>query len=122
MQTQTQTPFYVVERRIQTLTVTSILQKMDRRCPPTSDREQVPAFLRHLATLLTCGASDDPDAKRVIAVTGTLDAEELRTLIVTQNPFGSSDVFEFGVRQITKSNGTFEEVVKQYVHSALLAA
>jgi hypothetical protein len=89
-------------------TLTSILQKMDRRssCPPTSDRKhrQVPAFLRHLATLFTCGASDNPDAKRVIAVTGTLDAEELRTLIVTQNPFGSSDVSEFKVRQITISH------------------
>ena len=111
---QTPPTFDVVERRIQTLT--SILQKMDRRCSPTSDRKQVPAFLRHLATLLTCGAS------RVIAVTGTLAAEELRTLIVNQNPSSSSNVSEFGVQQITKSSATFEEVVKQYVPDCLPSA
>jgi len=116
---QTSPTFDVVERRIQTLT--SILQKMDRRCPPTSDRKRVPAFLRHLATLLTCGASDDPDAKRVIAVTGTLAAEELRTLIVNQNPFSSSKVSEFGVQKITKSSGTFEEVVNQKKNAKLSA-
>ena len=108
------TTFDVVERRIQTLT--STLQKMNRQCSPTSDRKQVPAFLRHLATLLTCDTSDDPDARRVIAVTGTLAAEELRTLIVSQNPSGSSDISEFGVQQITMSIGTFEEVVKRYVY------
>jgi hypothetical protein len=103
-----------VERRIQTLT--SILQKMDRQCSPTSDRKQVPSFLRHLATLFACDTLDNPDTKRVIAVTGTLAADELRTLIVDQNPSSSSNVSEFGVQQITKSSGTFEEVVKQYVH------
>lgn len=92
----------VMGRRIQTLT--SILQKMDRRCSPTndSDRKQIPPLLRHLATLLTFDVSDDPDDKRVIAVTGALVAEKLRTLIViNQNPSGSSNVSEFGVRQIT---------------------
>ena len=108
------TTFDIAERRIQTLT--SILQRMNPQCSPTSDRKQVPAFLRHLATLLTCDTSDDPDARRVITVTGTLAAEELRTLIVSQNPSGSSDVSEFGVQQITKSIGTFEELVKPYVH------
>ena len=98
------TTFDVVERRIQTLT--STLQKMNRQCSPTSDRKQVPALLRHLATLLTCDTSDDPDSRRVIAVTGTLAAEELRTLIVSQNFSSSSDISEFGVQQITKSIGT----------------
>ena len=82
----------------------------------TNDRKQVPSFLRHLATLFACDASDDPDSKRVIAVTGTLDAEELRTLIVVQNPSSSRNVSEFEIQKIAKSNGTFEEVVKQYVH------
>ena len=112
---QTPPTFDVVERRIQTLT--SILQKMDRPCfdTPTSDQSKeapLTTFLRHLATLLSCGASDDPGP----AVTATLTAEGLRTLIVYQNPSGSSDVSEFGVQQITKSSGTFEEVVKQYVY------
>lgn len=113
--------FDVVERRIQTLT--SILQKDWHRSLPSGwDRiwKQAPAdYLRHLATLLNCGTSDDPDAKRVIAVTGILTAEELRILVVNQNPSGSSNVSEFGVQQITKSSGTFEEVVKQYVHHRL---
>jgi len=93
--------------------LTSILQKMDRWCSPTtSDRSQVPAFLCHFATLLTCG---NPDAKRVIAVTGSLTSEDLRTLVVTQNPFGSSNISEFGVKEISRSSGTFEEVVQKYV-------
>ena len=113
MQTSQNAVFDVVERRIQTLT--TILQNMDRRHFATSDPNQVPAFLRHLATLLTCGHEDDPDAKIVIALTGTLTNEELRIVVVTQNPFGSSNVSEFGVKEITKSSGTFEEVVNGYV-------
>ena len=42
--------------------------------PTTSDRKQVPAFFVTWP-LLTCDTSDDPGAKRVIAVTGTLAAE-----------------------------------------------
>lgn len=114
--------FDVVERRLQTLT--SILQKDWRRSLPSYsywDRirnvKQAPAdYLRHLATLLNCSTPDDPDAKKVIAVTGILTTEEIQILIVNQNPSGSSSVPEFGVQQITKSSGTFEEVVKQYVH------
>jgi hypothetical protein len=79
-----------------------------------SDRSQIPAFLRHFATLLTCGDIFDDDAKNDIAVTGSLTSEELRTLVVSQNPFSSSDVSEFGVEQIARSSGTFEEVVKKY--------
>jgi hypothetical protein len=104
MQISPNAAFDVVERRIQTLT--SILQNMNRRRFPASNGSQVPTFLRHLATLLTC---DDADA---IAVTGSsLTNEELPTLVVTQNPFGS----EFGVKENTKSSRTFEEVVNGYV-------
>ena len=113
MQTSPNAAFEVVERRIQTLT--SILQNMNRRDSPTSDRSQVPAFLRHLATLLTCDRKDDADAERVIAVTGSLTNEESRTLVVTQNSFGPSNVSEFGVKEITKLSGTFEEVVNGYL-------
>ena len=90
MQTSPNAAFEVVERRIQTLT--SILQNMSRRHSPTSDRSQVPAFLLHLATLLTCDRKDDAGAERVIAVTGSLTNEQSRTLVVTQNPFGFSNV------------------------------
>ena len=94
------TEFSDLERRIQTLT--SILRSMDRRYPhTTSDRSLVPAFLRHLVTLFTRGQKDDPDAKRVFAVTGNLAVvdvtggpayDELRTLVVTQNPFSASNL------------------------------
>ena len=112
MQTPPNAAFDVVERRIQTLT--SILQNMNRRHSPTSDRSQVPAFLRHLATLLTCDRKDDADAERAIAVASLAD-EESRTLVVTQNPFGTSNVSGFGVEEITKSSGTFKEVVNGYL-------
>ena len=75
MQTSPNAAFDVVERRIQTLT--SILQNMNRRHSPTSDRSQVPGFLRHLATLLTCDRKDDPGGERVIAVTGSLTNADL---------------------------------------------
>ncbi|EDR06078.1 uncharacterized protein LACBIDRAFT_294726 [Laccaria bicolor S238N-H82] len=112
MQTSPNTDFDLVERRIQTLT--SILHAMKRRHPPTSRQreKEAPAFLRHLATLLTCGSKDDAEARRVIAVTGSLFDEELRTLVVTQNPSGSTDISELGVEEIMKSSGTFEQVVK----------
>ena len=113
MQTSPDAAFDLVERRIQTLT--SILQNMNRRHSPTSDRSQAPAFLSHLATLLTCGSKDDADAKRDIAVTGSFTNEESRILVVTQNSFGSSNDSQFGVKEITKSSGTFEEVVNGHV-------
>ena len=112
MQTSSKAAFDVVERRIQTLT--SILQNMNRRHSPTSDPSQVPAFLRHLVALLTCDRKD-VDATRVVAVTGSLTNEKLRILVVTQNPIGPSNVSEFGVKEITKSSGTFEEVVNGHV-------
>jgi hypothetical protein len=114
MQSSPNAEFKVLERRIQTLT--SILQNMKRRHPPTHDESQVPAFLRHFATLLSCGNKDDHDvdANRVIAVTGSLTSEELRILVVSQKPCNFFDS-EFGVKEITKSSGTFEEVVNGYV-------
>ena len=113
MQTSPNAAFDLVERRIQTLT--SILQNMNRRHSPTSDRSQPPAFLSHLATLLTCDHKDDADAKRFIAVTGSLTNEASRILVVTQNPVGPSNISDFGVKEITKSSGTFEEVVNGHV-------
>ena len=111
MQASPNAKFGAVERRIQTLT--SILQNMERRCSPTSNQGEIPAFLGHMATLLTCRDERDADAKKCISVTGSLTAEELRTLVVTQNPFGSSIVSELGVERIMMSNGTFDEVVKK---------
>ena len=113
MQTSPNEAFDLVERRIQTLT--SILQNMNIRHSPISDWSQAPAFLSHLATLLTCDHNDDADAKRVIAVTGSLTNEASRILVVTQISFGSSNDSQFGVKEITKSSGTFEEVVNGHV-------
>ncbi|KIJ93921.1 hypothetical protein K443DRAFT_376416 [Laccaria amethystina LaAM-08-1] len=89
MQISPNAAFDVVERRIQTLT--SILQNMNRRRFPASNGN-------------------------AIAVTGSsLTNEELPTLVVTQNPFGS----EFGVKEKTKSSRTFEEVVNGDKNSKL---
>ena len=79
-----------VERRI--LAVTSILQKMDRQhSPTTTNSSQIPPFLRHLATLLTCGDETGADYKKSVAFIGSLTAEGLRILVVKQNPFKSGD-------------------------------
>jgi len=114
MQISPDRPFNVVEQRIQTLT--SILQKMDRRRSTISVRSQVPAPPRHFATLVTCGSNNDPDTKRVIAITGSLTSVDLRILVVIQNPFGSSGISEFGFKEISRSSGTFDDVVKKYVY------
>ena len=111
MQASPNAKFGAVEQRIQTLT--SILQNMERRCSPTSNQGEIPVFLRHLTTLLTCSDKRDADAKKCIAVTGSLTAEALRTLVVTQNPFGSSIVSELGVERIMMSNVPFDEEVKK---------
>jgi hypothetical protein len=103
-----------VERSI--LTVTSILQRMGRQHPPTTTNSgQIQPFLRHLATLLTCGDENDADSKKGVAVTGSLTAEGFWILVVAQNPFKSGDRAELRVQRLKKSNGTFEEVVKGYV-------
>ena len=79
--------------------------------PTTRDRSLIPAFLRQLTTLLTCSHKDDPDAKQIIAVTGSFTSGDLWILVLTQNPFGTNDVSGFGVKEITKSNGTFIKAV-----------
>lgn len=78
----------------------------------TSNWTLIPAFLRHFATLFTCGQKDDPDAKRVNVVTGSFTSRDLRILVLTQNPFGTSNVSEIRVKEITKSSGTFKAVVE----------
>ena len=100
-----------VERRI--LAVTSILQKMDRQhSPTTTNSSQIPPFLRHLATLLTCGDETGADYKKSVAFIGSLTAEGLRILVVKQNPFKSGDRATLQAQRLMRSSGTFEEVVK----------
>jgi len=106
--------FSDVERSI--LTITSILQRMRREhSPTTTNSSQIPAFLSHLATLLTCDDENDADYKKSVAITGSLTAEGLKLLVVTQNPFKSGDRSRLQVQRLTKSTGTFEEVVR-YVY------
>ena len=57
--------------RIRTLFTT--LRKMHQADSPTSTRKEGPAFLRHIATLLTRGTSSDKEVGRVIAVTATIE-------------------------------------------------
>jgi len=108
--------FSDVERSI--LTITSILQRMGRQHSPTTtnSRSQIPAFLSHLATLLTCDDESDTDYKKSVAVAGSLTAEGLKLLVVTQNPFKSGDRGKLQVQRLKKSTGTFEEVVAGYVY------
>jgi len=99
-----------VERSI--LTVTSILRR--QHSPTTTNPSEIQPFLRHLATLLTCGDENDPDSKKSVAVTGSLTVEGFQILVVTQNSFNSGDRAELRVQRLKRSSGTFE-VVKGYV-------
>jgi len=64
---------------------------MSSRHFPTTNRCQIPAFLHHLAILLTCGDEDDTENKKVVAFTGSLTAEGLNILVAIQNPSKCGD-------------------------------
>jgi hypothetical protein len=66
---------------------------------------QIPPFLRHLATLLTYDDENDADYQKSVAVTGSLTAEGLQILVVTQSLFESGDRITLQVQRLKRSSG-----------------
>ena len=97
-------------------TLSTILHNMHRRADtPTRTRKDVPAFLRHIATLLTRGTSRDKEAnKNIVAVTATVEESSMKLLIVAQNtPNASqngSEPFNMGVTAVERSSRTAVEI------------
>ena len=108
--------FAKVSQRIETLT--QVLSRMVINDPPQAfDNKQIPDLLRHFAILLTCGQKEDPETKRVIAVTGKHTAAgTLNTMVITQNPRDpESQVACLAVDRIVKPDKKFEEVISGWV-------
>lgn len=105
--------FNGLEKRIKTLT--TMLQNLNLQGPVSKSNGDVPAFLRHFATLLTCGDNKDRDDKKAVSVTGSITHGGIQILIVTQNPVHSS-AHEFEVEKIAKSSKTFQELVDGCVY------
>ncbi|KAJ3511204.1 hypothetical protein NLJ89_g4240 [Agrocybe chaxingu] len=97
--------------RIRTLTAT--LRKMQQAERPQSTRSEVPSFLRHMATLLTCGSSADRQVKPVVAVTGAIEATGVKTLVVVQNALSGRGPQPFSLegRYITKKDDSFDAII-----------
>lgn len=107
--------FIGVEQRIRTLT--TILQNMNVTHPPNREKGQIPSFLRHFATLLTCGDTHVGDSNKVVAVTGSITPTGIQSLVVTQSSCLSSSEPCLEVEYLARSNKTFEQVVNDwYVH------
>lgn len=90
---------------------------MKHKKHPSSEKDKIPAFLRHFATLLTCGGMNDKEARKVVAVTGSFESSErVKTLVVTQNPSAQPIVEKLDLKRVVRGTDTFDEVVMRYLH------
>ncbi|CAA7270715.1 unnamed protein product [Cyclocybe aegerita] len=95
--------------RIRTLTAT--LRRMHNTERPPSSPSEVSSFLRHMATLLTCGSDTDPPTKQVVAVTGGIEETGVKTLVVVQNESPGPEAFSLQGHDIAKSDEPFDEII-----------
>ena len=95
-------------------TLSSILHEMSAADAPSSTRGDVPAFLRDVAILLTRGSSRDREGKQVVAVTGKIEQDSVKTLVVTENSPSAiqnqSQAFSLRFVRVAKTPGTFREI------------
>lgn len=102
-----------LQRRIRGLT--TILHKFAVQTGPSKQPRDNHSLLRHFTTLLTCGSKYDTDAKRVVAVTGSIDSvRPVRTLVVSQNPHKNSTVQSISLKLVKKRHRSLNEVVAGY--------
>jgi len=104
--------FIKVENRIRALT--TILKNLNYHTTPSSDPKDVPSLLRHFANLLrvTTGDRKCPEAKKVVAMTGSLLPDgKINALVVTQSPFSKSGMKNLCIEDVSKSEKSFDEIV-----------
>ncbi|KAF8414845.1 hypothetical protein L210DRAFT_852298 [Boletus edulis BED1] len=100
------------EVRTSIRTLTSLLHRFNVQKSPSKSPKDIPRLLRHFTTLLTCGERGDEQAKKVIAVTGAIDAtNQVKTLVVAQNRLLAPSVNHY-VKLIEKDQRSLDEVVK----------
>jgi len=100
-----------LQRRIRGLT--TILHRF--AVQEWASSEFVDPFLRHFATLLTCNEEYDTDAKRVIAVTASIDpGQHVRVLIAAQDPHTPSSATPIFMKPVQKRYRSLDEVVAGY--------
>ena len=91
---------------------------MHQADPPTSSGEEVPVFLRHIATLLTRGTARDKEAKHSVAVTTTIEESNLKMLVVAQNSPNArqnvSEPFKIVITTVEKSTRTLKDIYDRY--------
>ena len=101
-----------LQRRIRGLT--TILHKF-AVCQQPRYYIQAQSFLHHFTTLLTGGGEYARDAKRVFAVTGSIDpGQPVRALVVAQNPRSESPVGSISLTQVKKSHRSLDEMMERY--------
>ena len=95
-------------------TLSSILHEMSAVDAPSSTQGDVPAFLRDIAILLTRGSFRDREGKQVVAVTGKIEQDSVKILVVTENSPNAiqnqSQAFSLGFVRVAKTPGTFREI------------
>ncbi|KAJ3505231.1 hypothetical protein NLJ89_g7524 [Agrocybe chaxingu] len=80
--------------------------------PAVRTRRDLPPFLRHLATLLTCGGDKACMAAQVVAITGIVEERGVKALVVTQNAAATqSTPFFLKGHKVAKSNETFDAII-----------
>ena len=100
--------FIEVENRIRALT--TILKNLDYHITPLSDPKDFPSFLRHFVNLLTTG--DRKCSEKVVAMTGSILPDgKVSTLVVTQNPSPKSGVENLCIKDVSKSEKSFDAIV-----------
>jgi hypothetical protein len=85
---------------------------LDYHITPLSDPKDFPSFLRHFVNLFTTGDRKCSEAKKVVAMTGSILPDgKVNTLVVTQNPFPKSGVENLCIKDVSKSEKSFDEIV-----------
>ena len=103
-------------------TLSTVLNNMHQAHSLTtrSSRKEVPAFLRHIAVLLTRGTDIDGDkeVKDAVAVTATTEESSLKLLVVPQNSPNArqndSEPFKLDITTIKRNSRTLEQIYNRY--------
>ena len=103
-----------LQRRIRSLT--TILHRFTVQQGPSSQPQPSGhSFLCHFTTLLMCNEKYDMDAKRVIAVTASVNqGQPVQILIAAQDPHGPSSVLPIFLRPVQNRRRSLDEAVEGY--------
>ncbi|CAA7263656.1 unnamed protein product [Cyclocybe aegerita] len=95
---------------------TCVYRPSQRPCSPCRKlnlHSALNEFLRHLATLLTCGSSKDPCGAQAIAITGTIEQNGVKVLVVTESAAAKESIQAFFLKghKIEKSSEPFDAII-----------